>query len=168
MTVKRPAPGELEPIETASRDELQALQLKRLRATLQIQRDFIADAAHQLRSPLAGMALHVDQALAHGDPDTVREALQHAALEDVAARVVQHLEGAANVRLGQLGHLAIADGLVPLLARRRVHERSHARLVQQVLPGAAVDAQARGLGYVGRGSRVHVPGRAVAGGLLQA
>ena len=33
--------------------------------------------AHQLRSPLAGMALHVDQALAHGDPETVREALQN-------------------------------------------------------------------------------------------
>ena len=42
-----------------------------------LQNRFIADAAHQLRSPLAGMALHVDRALAHGDPDTVREALQH-------------------------------------------------------------------------------------------
>jgi phenylacetate-CoA ligase len=35
MPVKAPKPGELEPIETASRDELQALQLQRLRATLQ-------------------------------------------------------------------------------------------------------------------------------------
>jgi len=35
MPVKKPQPGELEPIERASRDELQALQLKRLRATLQ-------------------------------------------------------------------------------------------------------------------------------------
>ena len=35
MTVKRPAPGELEPIETASRDEIAALQLARLRTTLQ-------------------------------------------------------------------------------------------------------------------------------------
>jgi len=34
MPVRRPAPGDLEPIETASRDELQALQLERLRATL--------------------------------------------------------------------------------------------------------------------------------------
>src|SRR5262249_34368993 len=34
MTAKRPAPGDLEPIETASRDELQALQLKRLQWTL--------------------------------------------------------------------------------------------------------------------------------------
>ena len=35
MTVKTPAPGDLEPIETASRDELQALQLARLRWSLQ-------------------------------------------------------------------------------------------------------------------------------------
>ena len=35
MPVKAPRPGDLEPIETASRDELQALQLERLRWTLQ-------------------------------------------------------------------------------------------------------------------------------------
>jgi len=35
MPVKCPAPGELEPIETASRDEIAALQLQRLQATLQ-------------------------------------------------------------------------------------------------------------------------------------
>ncbi|MCE2658046.1 MAG: phenylacetate--CoA ligase [Rubrivivax sp.] len=35
MPVKHPAPGDLEPIETASADELQALQLKRLQWTLQ-------------------------------------------------------------------------------------------------------------------------------------
>lgn len=35
MTARHPAPGELEPIETASRDEITALQIRRLRATLQ-------------------------------------------------------------------------------------------------------------------------------------
>lgn len=35
MTARHPAPGELDPIETASRDEIAALQLTRLRATLQ-------------------------------------------------------------------------------------------------------------------------------------
>ena len=35
MPVKHPAPGELEPIETASRDEITALQLQRMQATLQ-------------------------------------------------------------------------------------------------------------------------------------
>jgi len=34
MPARRPAPGDLEPIESASRDELQALQLKRLQWTL--------------------------------------------------------------------------------------------------------------------------------------
>ena len=34
MPVKHPAPGDLEPIERASRDELQALQLQRLQWTL--------------------------------------------------------------------------------------------------------------------------------------
>jgi len=34
MTARHPAPGDLEPIETASADELQALQLQRLQATL--------------------------------------------------------------------------------------------------------------------------------------
>jgi phenylacetate-CoA ligase len=35
MPVKHPAPGELEPIETASRDELHALQLQRMKDSLQ-------------------------------------------------------------------------------------------------------------------------------------
>jgi phenylacetate-CoA ligase len=35
MPVKQPAPGELEPIERASRDEIAALQLQRLRRTLE-------------------------------------------------------------------------------------------------------------------------------------
>ena len=35
MPVKHPRPGDLEPIETASRDEIEALQLQRLRGSLQ-------------------------------------------------------------------------------------------------------------------------------------
>lgn len=35
MPVRQPQPGELEPIETASRDQVQALQLQRLKTTLQ-------------------------------------------------------------------------------------------------------------------------------------
>ena len=34
MAVRKPAPGDLEPIETASRDELQSLQLQRLQWSL--------------------------------------------------------------------------------------------------------------------------------------
>jgi two-component system sensor histidine kinase TctE len=76
--------GELAPISDADvPEEIQPListiddLFARQAEMITLQNRFIADAAHQLRSPLAGMALHVDQALAHGDPDTVREALQH-------------------------------------------------------------------------------------------
>ena len=42
MPQRQPRPGELEPIETASRDEISALQLKRLRQTLQLAYDKVA------------------------------------------------------------------------------------------------------------------------------
>ncbi len=42
MSARRPQPGELEPIETASRDELQALQLQRLQRTLALAYDKVA------------------------------------------------------------------------------------------------------------------------------
>ncbi len=42
MPVKYPAPGDLEPIESASRDEIEALQFQRLRATLQHAYDHVA------------------------------------------------------------------------------------------------------------------------------
>ena len=42
MTVKRPVPGELEPIERASRDELRALQLQRLQWSLKHAYDNVA------------------------------------------------------------------------------------------------------------------------------
>ncbi|MEO8806724.1 MAG: phenylacetate--CoA ligase PaaK [Burkholderiaceae bacterium] len=42
MPVKQPAPGDLEPIERASRDELQALQLRRLQWSLQHAYDHVA------------------------------------------------------------------------------------------------------------------------------
>lgn len=42
MTVKTPAPGDLAPIEKASRDEIAALQLQRLKATLQRAYDNVA------------------------------------------------------------------------------------------------------------------------------
>jgi phenylacetate-CoA ligase len=57
MPVKMPAPGDLEPIEKASRDELQALQLQRLQSTLQHAYDHVP----HYRQSFEKLGLHPSQ-----------------------------------------------------------------------------------------------------------
>jgi len=49
----------------------------RLRGMLTLHDRFIADAAHQLRTPLTGLSLHVEHAMANPQPETVADALIH-------------------------------------------------------------------------------------------
>jgi phenylacetate-CoA ligase len=63
MPVKHPAPGDLEPIETASGDELRALQLQRLRWTL---RHAYANVPHY-RQAFDAKGIHPDDLKDHAD-----------------------------------------------------------------------------------------------------
>ncbi len=63
-----PLPQEVQPLIHATND-----LMHRLSQVLETQRHFIADAAHQLRTPLAGLAMQTELALRQTDPG----ALQH-------------------------------------------------------------------------------------------
>ena len=63
MPVRKPAPGDLEPIETASRDELEALQLKRLQWTLRHAYDHVP----HYRAAFEGAGFHPNDLKALGD-----------------------------------------------------------------------------------------------------
>jgi two-component system sensor histidine kinase TctE len=49
----------------------------RLRGVMSLQERFIADAAHQLRTPLTGLRMHVERARADPRPETMEDAFAH-------------------------------------------------------------------------------------------
>lgn len=99
----------------------------RLRGTLALHDRFIADAAHQLRTPLAGLSLHVDRALADPQPETVADALTHIhRLTQRAARTTSQLLALTRAQAPALNehepHLLDLAQLIPDAVALRVHE----------------------------------------------
>jgi two-component system sensor histidine kinase TctE len=99
----------------------------RLRGMLALHERFIADAAHQLRTPLAGLSVHAERAQASADPATIKDALDH----------IQRLIRRANRTSSQLLALTRAQTaeheagdterldlalVIPELVGQRVHE----------------------------------------------
>ncbi|MEM5431920.1 sensor histidine kinase [Cupriavidus oxalaticus] len=91
--------------------------LARLRDALDAQRKFIADAAHQLRTPLTAVKLHADRAMEADSPDVVRHALREVqTAADRAVRLSNQLLSLARAepglsleRLGPVEHFDLAE-----------------------------------------------------------
>lgn len=125
--------------------------LGRLDRMLRQQQRFIADAAHQLRTPLAGLRLQAERALADPRPETVRDALGH----------VERLSAGTARAAGQL--LALARAQAPDEALGVPVPLDLAALVRDEIANRVPAAVARGadLGYAGPAQGATIIGDAV-------
>ncbi|WP_418648347.1 sensor histidine kinase [Thauera butanivorans] len=97
--IRRRRPTDLSPVQPASvPEEVRPLivafndMMARLEENLQAQQRFIADAAHQMRTPLTGLKMQTDLALHESDPEQLRQSLAHIAEStDRASHLINQL-----------------------------------------------------------------------------
>jgi two-component system, OmpR family, sensor histidine kinase TctE len=83
----RRVPEELEPLVEAFNE-----MLERMKRNVEAQQRFVADAAHQMRTPLTGLKTQAQFAIRESDPEALRHALRQIAVGvDRAGRLVNQL-----------------------------------------------------------------------------
>jgi two-component system sensor histidine kinase QseC len=121
------APAEMRPML----DALNAL-FDRITALVEAERRFTADAAHELRTPIAAIRAQAQVALAEADEPLRRHALQATLAGcDRATRLVEQLLTLARLESGAapLGATAMVD--LPALVRQAVADMAPAALARQ-------------------------------------
>ena len=129
----RPIPPERAPVEV--RPLVLALNelLARLDRTLQSQQQFVANAAHQLRTPLAGLRMQVEYGLSQTDPAEHLRVLRELGLStERAVRLANQLltlaraeagfAQADSMRIIDLRNVAeeVAEGWMPAAIRKKI------------------------------------------------
>ena len=114
----RRVPEELEPLVEAFND-----MLERMKRTVDAQQRFVADAAHQLRTPLTGLKTQAQFAMQERDPEALRHALRQIAIGvDRASRLVNQLLTLARTEGGDHGQKPLEPMDFSQLARDVVEE----------------------------------------------
>lgn len=132
-------PEEVRPLIFAFNDMMARLELN-----LQGQQRFIADAAHQMRTPLTGLMMQAELALEESDPALIR-----ASLERISASAIR----AAHL-INQLLALARAESSFEKIHAVEPVDLEH--LVQEVTTDLAPAAMAKSIdfGFEGTGSAI--------------
>ena len=112
--------------------------LSRLKVSLTTQKRFLADAAHQLKTPLAGLRMQADLAQRETDADELKKSLKHIGQSSIRA----------THTVNQLLALARAETTGRTLARQRI---DLAQIVADVMADSVPHALEKGidLGYDG-------------------
>ncbi len=149
-SISAATPGERLPVPQTG-DEIERLgetlnaMLARLEAALQRERDFVADAGHELRTPLALLRTELELALRHAETsEELREAVRASAHEvDRLAQLAEDLLLIARSDQGKLSlrlELVQASEVVSSVARRfewRAQEEGR-RLAVEAPPGCSL------------------------------
>jgi two-component system sensor histidine kinase TctE len=124
----RQVPEEISPLVGSFND-----MLERLSQTVEMQKRFIADAAHQMKTPLAGMRMQSELALRQVDPGEIHRSLEQLAKSsESATRLVNQL--LALARAENQPHAGLAFELLELsaLARATVQDWVPASFAHQI------------------------------------
>ena len=93
----RRVPEELQPLT----DAFNAM-IARLQQNMEVQRRFVADAAHQMRTPLTGLKTQAQLAMRERDPEALRHALEQIATSvDRASHLVDQLLALARAEASE-------------------------------------------------------------------
>jgi two-component system sensor histidine kinase TctE len=128
--VRMRRPDDLSPIETTQvPEEISPLvrslndMLARLAQTIDVQKRFIADAAHQMKTPLAGMRMQAELALRQTDRNEIHRSLEQVAKSSEAAtRLVNQLLSLARAENVQSQTSIPTEVDLSLLARSVMHD----------------------------------------------
>jgi two-component system sensor histidine kinase TctE len=133
-------PDDLSPIETDQvPEEITPLvgslndMLARLSLSIDMQKRFIADAAHQMKTPLAGMRMQSELALRQTDHDEIhRSLMQLAKSSESATRLVNQLLALARAENQPQAGTAFQPIDLNELARGLVHDWVQTSFAQQI------------------------------------
>jgi len=123
QTIEARAPADLSPIATRRvPEELEPLveafnaMLERMKKNVEVQQRFVADAAHQMRTPLTGLKTQAQLAIRETDPEALRHALrQIGSGVDRAGRLVNQLLTLARTEGGEAQQVHQPLDLAPLV-----------------------------------------------------
>lgn len=139
-TIRRRSPEDLSPIDTeAAPEELSPLLasfnelMARMTHNLEVQKRFIADAAHQMKTPLAGMRTQAELAQRQGDAHELQRSLrQIAASTERATRLVNQLLALARAEQSAGEAVAMVPVDLDALARTVAQEWVAPALAQRI------------------------------------